>query len=177
MYLYCNIFRNNILYIIRLVMNLKLIRKEYSTYTSGVLFIDDKKFCETLEDVNRDINRNGKFDNGEAKIYGDTCIPYGKYKVTVTYSPKFKRELPEILGVNSFSGIRIHRGNTTADNKFKLVQIKDDTLGCILCGEKVVNGYLYNSTPYELELTSMLKQEVTRGNTIYLDIVKYEENS
>ena len=63
------------------------------------------------------------------------------------------------------------------NNKFKLVQIKDDTLGCILCGEKVVNGYLYNSTPYELELTSMLKQEVTRGNTIYLDIVKYEENS
>ena len=35
------------------------------------------------------------------------------------------------------------------NNKFKLVQIKDDTLGCILCGEKVVNGYLYNSTPYE----------------------------
>ena len=63
------------------------------------------------------------------------------------------------------------------NNKFKLVQIKDDTLGCILCGEKVVNGYLYNSTPYELELTSMLKQDVTRGNTIYLDIVKYEENS
>ena len=44
------------------------------------------------------------------------------------------------------------------NNKFKLVQIKDDTLGCILCGEKVVNGYLYNSTPYELELTSILKQ-------------------
>lgn len=63
------------------------------------------------------------------------------------------------------------------NNKFKLVQIKDDTLGCILCGEKVVDGYLYNSTPYELELTSILKQEVTRGNTIYLDIVKYEENS
>ena len=63
------------------------------------------------------------------------------------------------------------------NNKFKLVQIKDDTLGCILCGEKVVNGYLYNSTPYELELTSILKQEVTRGNTIYLDIVKYEENN
>ena len=63
------------------------------------------------------------------------------------------------------------------NSKFKLFQIKDDTLGCILCGEKVVDGYLYNSTPYELELTSMLKQEVTRGNTIYLDIVKYEENS
>lgn len=63
------------------------------------------------------------------------------------------------------------------NNKFKLVQIKDDTLGCILCGEKVVNGYLYNSTPYELELTSILKQEVTRGNTIYLDIIKYEEES
>ena len=142
-------------------MNLKLIRKEYSTYTSGVLFIDDKKFCETLEDVNRDINRNGKFDNGEAKVYGDTCIPYGKYKVTVTYSPKFKRELPEILGVNSFSGIRIHRGNTTAD-----------TLGCILCGEKVVNGYLYNSTPYEIKLTKLLKEAQMRNEDITLTIEK-----
>ena len=129
-------------------MNLKLIREEYSTYTSGVLFIDDKKFCETLEDVNRDINRNGKFDNGEAKVYGDTCIPYGKYKVTVTYSPKFKRELPEILGVNSFSGIRIHRGNT-----------EQDSAGCIILGENKVKGKVINSTPYEIKLVKLLENQ------------------
>ena len=148
-------------------MKLKLERKYFKdTYTIGNLYVNGSFFSNTLEDKNRDVNKNGKFDNGEVKVYSETCIPFGTYEIKITFSPKFKRELPEILGVNSFSGIRIHRGNTTAD-----------TLGCILCGEKVVNGYLYNSTPYELELTSMLKQEVTRGNTIYLDIVKYEENS
>ena len=148
-------------------MNLTLKRLNLTpNYTEGELYVNGVYFCKTLEDTNRDLNKNGQFDNNEKKVYGETCIPYGKYKVIVSYSPKFKRELPEILGVNSFSGIRVHRGNT----------IKD-TLGCILCGERVVDGYLYNSTPYELELTSKLKQEVTRGNTIYLDIVKYEENS
>ena len=149
-------------------MELKLIRKYRKTdYTIGILYVNNKYFCEILEDTDRGLKDSMSLEEiKKIKIKDQTCIPYGKYKVTVTYSPKFKRELPEILGVNSFSGIRMHRGNTTAD-----------TLGCILCGEKVVNGYLYNSTPYELELTSMLKQEVTRGNTIYLDIVKYEENS
>ena len=141
-------------------MNLKLIRKEYSTYTSGVLFIDDKKFCETLEDVNRDINRNGKFDNGEAKVYGDTCIPYGKYKVILSYSPKFKRELPEILEVPDFQGIRIHRGNKISD-----------TLGCVLCGEKVKNGYLSNSTPYEIKLVELFKQAKSRNEESFLEII------
>ena len=92
-------------------MNLKLIREEFPTYTKGILSIDNNKFCETLEDINRDLNRNSKFDNGEIKVYGETCIPYGTYKVRVSYSPKFKRELPEILNVNNFSGVRIHRGN------------------------------------------------------------------
>ena len=141
-------------------MNLKLIRKEYSTYTSGVLFIDDKKFCETLEDVNRDINRNGKFDNGEAKVYGETCIPYGKYKVILSYSPKFKRELPEILEVPDFQGIRIHRGNKISD-----------TLGCVLCGEKVKNGYLSNSTPYEIKLVELFKQAKSRNEESFIEII------
>ena len=50
-------------------MNLKLIREEFPTYTKGILSIDNNKFCETLEDTNRDLNRNSKFDNGEIKVY------------------------------------------------------------------------------------------------------------
>ena len=142
-------------------MNLKLIREEFPTYTKGILFIDNNKFCETLEDTNRDLNRNSKFDNGEIKVYGETCIPYGTYKVRVSYSPKFKRELPEILNVNNFSGVRIHKGNKISD-----------TLGCILCGERVVNGYLYNSTPYEIKLTKLLKEAQMRNEDITLTIEK-----
>jgi hypothetical protein len=79
--------------------------------TIGELYIDGEFFCDTLEDKNRDINKNGKFDNKEQKVYGETCIPYGEYKVELTYSPKFKRVLPILQDVPEFSGIRIHRGN------------------------------------------------------------------
>ena len=52
------------------------------TYTIGKLYIDDKYFCDTLEDTVRDLNKNGKFDNGEEKIKGKTAIPYGTYEIT-----------------------------------------------------------------------------------------------
>ena len=65
-------------------MELKLLRIELPTYTKGMLYINNTFFCETLEDINRDKNKNGKFDLGEKKIYGDTCIPYGTYKVTIS---------------------------------------------------------------------------------------------
>lgn len=74
-------------------------------------------------------------------------------------SPKFKRELPEVLNVPHFSGIRIHRGNT-----------HKDTLGCILVGERVENGYLHNSTIYEIQLTKLLKSAQEKGEEILLTI-------
>ena len=46
--------------------------------------------CDTIEDKNRDLNKNGVFDNGEKKVYGETAIPYGTYKITMNVvSPKF----------------------------------------------------------------------------------------
>ena len=51
------------------------------TYTIGRLYIDGVYFCDTLEDKVRDLNKNGKFDNGENKVYSETAIPYGIYKV------------------------------------------------------------------------------------------------
>ena len=116
------------------------------TYTIGRLYIDGKYYCDVLEDTVRDLDRDGRFANGESKIYGKTAIPYGKYEVEVTYSPRFKRELPLIKNVPHFSGIRIHRGNT-----------EDDTSGCLIVGENKEVGKVLNSTPYEIELTKMLK--------------------
>ena len=90
-------------------------------YTIGEMFsksnIQDKfhDFCYTLEDKVRDINKNGKFNDGEEKVYGETAIPFGKYKGKITWSPAFKRMMPEILNVPSFSGIRLHGGNDIGD--------------------------------------------------------------
>ena len=142
-------------------MNLTLKRLNLTpNYTEGELYVNGVYFCKTLEDTNRDLNKNGQFDNNEKKVYGETCIPYGKYKVILSYSPKFKRELPEILEVPDFQGIRIHRGNRISD-----------TLGCVLCGEKVKNGYLSNSTPYEIKLVELFKQAKSRNEESFIEII------
>lgn len=142
-------------------MKLRLERKYFKdTYTIGNLYVNDLFFSNTLEDKNRDVNKSGKFDNGEAKVYAETCIPFGTYKVVVTMSPKFKRELPRLLNVPSFEGILIHRGNTAKDSA-----------GCILVGENKAVGKVLNSTPYEERLVKMMKEAITRGEEITIEIV------
>ena len=75
-------------------MELKLNRIFYAdTYTIGKLFVNGQLLCDTIEDVNRDLNKNGKFDNGELKVKDKTCIPFGKYEVIVNISARFKRYL------------------------------------------------------------------------------------
>lgn len=142
-------------------MKLRLERKYFKdTYTIGNLYIDGTFFCNTLEDKNRDLNKNGKFDNGEAKVYAETCIPFGTYGVKITFSPKFKRELPWLQNVPSFTGILIHRGNTAKDSA-----------GCILVGENKAVGKVLNSTPYEEKLVKMMKEAITKGEKITIEIV------
>lgn len=54
-----------------------------------------------------------------------TLIPAGKYTIEVTYSPKFKRDLPLLVGipgtdtasVTADRGVRIHSGNTSGDSR------------------------------------------------------------
>lgn len=116
-----------------------------STYTIGRLYIDGKYFCDTCEDRVRDTNRNGVFDE-ERKIYGETAIPYGTYKVILSMSNRFKRVLPLLLDVPEFSGIRIHSGNSA-----------DDSLGCILVGENKQVGKVLNSRNTEKKLMKVLQ--------------------
>ena len=124
-------------------MKLKLIRKyKCLNYTIGHLYINDKYFCDTLEDKVRQL------DSIEDKIKHKTAIPKGKYKVVVTMSPRFKRLLPLLLNVPFFEGIRIHRGND-----------ENDTSGCIIVGENKIKGKVINSTYYEKKLVELLKNE------------------
>lgn len=142
-------------------MNLLLDRRYCKKeYTIGNLYIDGVFYCNILEDTVRDFNKNGIFDCGEVKIKGNTAIPYGEYDIIVTYSPKFKRELPILLNVPAFDGIRIHRGNT---NK--------DTEGCLLPGENKEKGKVINSTKYELDLTNKIKTELSKGKKVKIEIV------
>jgi len=111
-------------------------------FTMGELYINGKKFCNTLEDQIRDKNDDGDLDDeGEEKVYGQTAIPRGTYKVIVNRSNRFKRDLPLLIGVKGFEGIRMHGGNTVAD-----------TLGCILVAYNKYEqeGKIYKSASNDL---------------------------
>ena len=114
------------------------------TYTLGHLYIDGRYFCDTIEDKVRILNEC------EDKICGETAIPIGVYRVVLTYSPHFKRVLPEILNVSFFKGIRIHSGNAAEDSK-----------GCIIVGKNTDKnvGYVGESRKTLEKLMSILQKE------------------
>lgn len=115
---------------------LKRIHKtEHSTI--GELYIDGKFQCYTLEDVER-----------EVKIKNETAIPKGTYKIVITYSNRFKKQLPLLLNVPNFEGIRIHSGNTN-----------HDTEGCILIGQTRSNDFIGSSRNAFNELYKKIKNE------------------
>ncbi len=94
-------------------MKLVLTRKWFTkNSTIGELTIDGVFYCYILEDVVRAV-----------KIAGKTAIPTGTYIVVLTHSQRFGRVLPLLVGVENYSGVRIHPGNTA-----------EDTEGCLLPG-------------------------------------------
>lgn len=122
------------------------------TYTIGVLMVDGEKFSDTLEDKVRDLN-------SEKKVYGETAIPAGKYKVVMSMSSKFKRVMPYLENVPQFTGIMIHPGNTPKD-----------TLGCILVGENKKKGQLINSRKYSDELNKRITEAIKRKEQVWIEI-------
>lgn len=135
-------------------MELKVYRKIYSKVsTIGELFINGTFYCFTLEDVCRDLNRDGDLkDPGEAKVHGQTAIPAGRYQVIINVSSRFKKRMPLLLAVPGYEGIRIHNGN-----------YPKDTEGCILVGSTKAVDFVGNSRDtfdrLMIRLEAMIKVE------------------
>lgn len=92
---------------------LTLTRRIYTDKsTIGELYFDGAFECWTLEDPVR-----------RTKVYGETAIPPGRYRVTIEPSVRYKRLMPRLKDVPGYSGVLIHWGN-----------FPSDTLGCILVG-------------------------------------------
>ena len=93
-------------------MNVSIIRIEESDQGSvGVLRMDGKAFCCTLEPPDRDNRQN------------ISCIPIGTYTVRRVNSPRFGNTF-EITNVPGRSHVLFHPGNRVKDTK-----------GCVIVGQ------------------------------------------
>jgi hypothetical protein len=133
-----------------------LLRRKFKgeTYTIGDLFIDGVFFCNTLEDKVRPLPKScpntskGISCKCKEKVYSQTAIPEGIYKVTMQMSPKYKKRMPYLHDVPHFIGILIHSGNTDGDSA-----------GCILVGINSVNGKVVQSKATFDKLYAILSRE------------------
>lgn len=116
-------------------MELKLIRKfPAPDCVIGEFYVNGKFECYTCEDIERPV-----------KLAGVTAIPRGHYEVVITYSERFKKQLPLLLNVPNYSGVRIHPGNTSKD-----------TEGCILPGKgKTKNAVTQSRLAFDALFTKL----------------------
>lgn len=123
-----------------------LVRDSFSSSsTDGVLFVDSRSFCNTLEPA---VGKKVKYGKG-------CCIAPGIYSIDLHYSPKFRKYMLTLCGVRGRSGILIHSGNTPYD-----------TVGCILVGERSTFGVLSYSVStlsklFDLCLSVIVKEPIT----------------
>lgn len=136
-------------------MKLTLLRIfKSSNYTIGKFFIDGEYFCDTLEDTVRELpvtcpnTPKGRPCICREKVYSQTAIPAGTYRITMQQSPRFHRTLPYLHDVPHFLGVLIHSGNTAGD-----------TAGCILVGRNKVKGQMVESRVTSDKLNAILCQE------------------
>jgi len=138
-------------------MNLLLQRKpSLENATIGELYDGETFLCFTLEDVVREITAHPV---SQWKVAGKTAIPAGSYKVIITQSVRFKRELPLLVNVPGFTGVRIHPGNTS-----------EDTEGCILVGTQVMGESIVESRKAFQDLFERLKDAFGSWQNVHITI-------
>ena len=91
-----------------------------SSWTLGVLWVKQKPELFVLEDAVREVVGQPV---EKWKLPGVTAIPAGRYRLIIDHSQRFNKDMPHVLNVPGFEGIRIHTGNTPVD-----------TEGCLLLG-------------------------------------------
>lgn len=124
--------------------------------TIGSLSVDGDWQCWVCEDAVRELPGKSVY---QWKVPGQTAIPYGTYKIDITPSNRFKRDLPILLSVPGFDGIRIHPGNTAAD-----------TEGCLLPGLDRMAKSVGRSRMAFDALFSKLKEAKNKGEPITIEI-------
>jgi len=145
-------------------MKIKVVRYAFTeNSTIGKLFIDGVKKCFTLEDKVQPIG---------TKIFGETCIPLGTYKIKIrkegtiyeTYLKDtrvkniFKGSL-HITDIEGYQYVLIHIGNTPKD-----------TLGCLLVGMTIGIDRIDGSTDAYKLIYPVIYDALEKGEDVTIEI-------
>lgn len=129
---------------------LTLIRDTYTDVsTTGKLYLNGEFLCYCLEDV---VRKPGD------KVYGQTAIPVGTFKVVFNASPRLSAKAghtvltPRLLNVPGFDGVLIHAGNTAADS-----------LGCVLLGTTRAKDFVGSSRVAVAKVYPLIQHAVENG--------------
>lgn len=147
-------------------MNIDLFRyNSTDTHTAGMLLIDGKFACYTIENP-----------HNEPKVNGNTRIPMGTYRVGFRqqggfhqrYSSKFSamhQGMIEVKDVPNFTNILMHIGNSTKD-----------TDGCILVGSQSARSgrnFVYGSTIAYKKIYLKIRDALIANETVNLMVIDY----
>lgn len=127
--------------------------------TIGLLFIDNTFFCFTCEDEYRNV-----------KVMNETRIPAGLYTIVITFSARFKKNMPEIVNVPGFVGIRIHPGNTEKDTSGCILP----GLGCIIVHDGV-SSLTFSTKAYD-EIFHRISKAQDAGDRVTIDIIDKDKS-
>lgn len=137
------------------------LRREIFTpeYTLGAWLHDGKQIAFTCEDT---VRGNGDAKTvSEWKVTGVSAIPYGRYRIGLEYSPRFKRVLPTIFSVPGFKGIRVHGGNHAGHSE-----------GCPLVGLERTKVGVRNCPPALDLIMNGIEEEERAKREVFIEIVR-----
>lgn len=133
--------------------------------TMGIISIDGKPICFTLEDEARSV-----------KVKGETRIPEGTYKVvfrkegtthakyTAKYGAKHHGML-HIIDVPNFQYILIHIGNTD-----------EDTDGCLLVGDILNSSFtIASSTSAYEKIYKIISEALLKNENVEIEFVDIQK--
>lgn len=138
-------------------LELKLVRNPATStdkFTKGEMLANGVHLGYVCEDADRFLEKGG------IKVPGETAIPRGKYRVIISFSQRFQRNMPEVLGVPDFSGIRIHGGNTAMD-----------THGCPLLGLSLTPDGVRDCASVNSFLMKEIGDTLFNGGECWLEVI------
>lgn len=127
---------------------------DFEGSTQGRLYFRSQFLGYTCEDEDRQLETYP-----DRKVYGRTAIPRGRYRLLLTYSQRFGRELPLLVDVPGYRGVRIHGGNTPEDSE-----------GCILTGRIRTARGVQGCAPVVDRIIRILQDAEDGGDECWIEV-------